>query len=132
MVRQQYQDPLVPQPPDPEQLHPITPLFQEGGAQPAGQWKGHCVELPGQGRGWVQEVFCMHNTMVYGGVRYAWRVTVFVTVEGYRQASPNRQNRASLWSYRRRGKAHSPWDMLVNMTSFFQVFFLQSCLLAWY
>ena len=38
MVMQQYEVPLVPQPPDPEQLHSISHLLQEREAQPAGQW----------------------------------------------------------------------------------------------
>ena len=39
MVMQQYEVSLVPQPPDHEQLHPISPLWQESEAQ-AG---GHCI-----------------------------------------------------------------------------------------
>ena len=60
-----YAVPLILQQLDPEQLHPISPLLQEREAQPAGQWIQQCVELPSQARGWVQEVFPMHNTMVY-------------------------------------------------------------------
>ena len=67
MVMQQHEVLLVPQPPDPEQLHPMSPLLQEGEAQPTGQWIQHCVELPGQAGRWVQEVFPMHHN----GVQHA-------------------------------------------------------------
>mmetsp|Transcript_22568 Transcript_22568/g.38529 ORF Transcript_22568/g.38529 Transcript_22568/m.38529 type:complete len:81 (+) Transcript_22568:334-576(+) len=65
IVMQQYEVPLVLQPQDSEQPHPISPLLPEREAQPAGQWIQHCVEFPSKAKGWVQEVFPMHNTVVY-------------------------------------------------------------------
>ena len=87
MVMQQYEVPLVLQPLDPEQLHPIFTLLQEREAQPAGQWIRHCVALLGHARGWVQEVFPMHNTMVYSMHLAGHSVRQQGTVEGHGQAA---------------------------------------------
>ena len=45
------------------------------------------VELPGQARGWVQEVFPMHNTMVYSMRLAGDSVRQQGTVEGHGQAT---------------------------------------------
>ena len=87
MVIQQCEVRLVPQLPDPEQLHPISPLLQEREAQPDGQWIRHCVEFPGSARGWVQEVFPMPNNMVYSMHLAGDSVRQQGTMEGHGQAT---------------------------------------------
>ena len=88
IVMQRYEVPLVPQPLDLGRLHPISPLLQEREAQPARQWMRHCAEAPGEARGWVQEVFPMHNTMLYSMCLAGDRVFFFEgTVEGPGQAT---------------------------------------------
>ena len=87
MVMQPYEVPLVLQPPNPEQLHPISPLLQEREAQPAGQRIRHCVELPGLARGWVQEVCPMHHTMVASMPLAGDRVCQQGAVEGHGRAT---------------------------------------------
>ena len=97
MVMQQYEVPLVLQPPDPEQLHPIAPLLQEREAQPTAQWIQHCVELPGQARGWVQIAFPMYHTMLYSMHLAGDSVRQQGTVETDRPhtSKPNHQSRGA-------------------------------------
>ena len=91
IVMQQYEVPLVLQPQDSEQPHPISPLLPEREAQPAGQSIRHCVEFPGQARAWVQELSPMPNTLVYTMRLASNNVRQQGTVE-----KPNRQRRGSL------------------------------------
>ena len=56
-------------------------------ARLAGQWIRHCVELLCQARGWVQEAFPMHNTILYSMRPVGNRGRQQETEEGHRQAS---------------------------------------------
>ena len=64
-------------------LHP-PPVVGKGGT--TSWWIQHCVELPGQARGWVQEVFPMHNTVAYSMCLAGASVRQQGTVEGHGQA----------------------------------------------